>query len=82
MIKRTAIFGKLDVGGGNKDRWNNTGMINDFHGKKKISGYGIMSSTGKTGLNWDEQGSYGEANSGPEYNDDFGGLYILGWQRR
>jgi hypothetical protein len=53
-------------------------MINDFHGKKKISGYGIMSSTGKTGLSWDEQGSYGEANSGPEYNDDFGGFIFWG----
>jgi hypothetical protein len=29
-------------------------------------------------LSWDEQGSYGEANSGPEFNDDFGGFMFWG----
>src|SRR6478736_7871213 len=76
--KKNGYFGKVDVGAGNKDRWNNSAMLNDFKGKKKISGYGIMSSTGKTGLNWDERGNYGEANSGPEYNDDFGGFVFMG----
>ncbi|MBV9962647.1 MAG: TonB-dependent receptor [Parafilimonas sp.] len=76
--KKNGYFGKLDVGGGTNDKWSNSGMINDFKGKKKVSAYGIMSSTGKTGLNWDEQGSYGEANSGPEFNDDFGGFMFFG----
>lgn len=76
--KKNGYFGKLDVGGGNQDRWSNSGMLNSFKGKKKISGYGIMSSTGKTGLNWDERGNYGEGSSGPEFNDDFGGFVFFG----
>ncbi|MEP6597742.1 MAG: outer membrane beta-barrel protein, partial [Ginsengibacter sp.] len=76
--KKKGYFGKLDVGAGTDERWNNSGMINDFKGKKKLSAYGIMSSTGKTGLNWDEQGSYGESGGGPEFNDDFGGIMFFG----
>lgn len=71
--KKKGYFGKLDVGGGLNDRWSNTAMINDFKGKKKVSAYGIMSSTGRTGLNWEERESYGSG-GGPEYNDDFGGF--------
>ena len=75
--KKKGYFGKLDVGGGTDDRWNNSGMINDFKGKKKVSAYGIMSSTGKTGLGWDERNSYGSGND-IQYDDDFGGFYIDG----
>ncbi len=75
--KKKGYFGKLDVGGGTDSRWNNSAMINNFKGKKKISAYGIMSSTGKTGLNWDEQSSYGSGTS-LQYDDDFGGYYIDG----
>jgi hypothetical protein len=75
--KKKGYFGKLDVGAGTDERWNNAGMINDFKGKKKISAYGIMSSTGRTGLNWDEQNSYGESGGGLEFNDDFGGFMFL-----
>ena len=73
--KKKGYFGKLDAGGGTDDRWNNTGMINDFKGDKKISAYGIMSSTGKTGLGWDEQNNYGGGND-MQYDDDFGGFYF------
>ncbi|HYK43644.1 MAG TPA: outer membrane beta-barrel protein [Parafilimonas sp.] len=76
--KKKGYFGKLDVGAGTDERWNNSGMINDFKGKKKISAYGIMSSTGRTGLNWDEQNSYGESGGGLEFNDDFGGFMFFG----
>src|ERR1041385_3792349 len=55
--KKKGYFGKVDAGAGTDERWNNSAMINDFKGKKKLSAYGIMSSTGRTGLNWDEQGS-------------------------
>jgi len=75
--KKKGYFGKLDVGGGTDDRWNNSAMINDFKGKKKLSAYGIMSSTGKTGLGWDERNSYGAGND-IQYDDDFGGFYIDG----
>lgn len=76
--KKKGYFGKLDVGGGTNERWSESGMINDFQGKRKLSAYGITGSTGKTGLNWDEQSSYGEADNGPEYDDDFGGFMFFG----
>jgi hypothetical protein len=76
--KKKGYFGKLDVGGGTDDRWNNSAMINDFKGKKRVSAYGIMSSTGKTGLGWDERNSYGSGGGGMEYDDDFGGFVING----
>jgi outer membrane beta-barrel protein len=75
--KKKGYFGKLDIGGGLDNRWNNSAMINDFKGKKKLSAYGIMSSTGKTGLNWDERNSYGSG-SDLQYDDDFGSFYTTG----
>ncbi len=76
--KKNGHFGKVDAGGGNDDSWNNTAMMNDFHGKKKVSGYGIMSSSGKTGLGWDEQSNYGSGDNGTEMSDDFGGVVFFG----
>ncbi len=76
--KKKGYFGKLELGAGLQDRWNNSLMANNFKGKRKISLYGIMSSTGKTGLNWDERGSYGGESGMPEYNDDFGGFFFFG----
>jgi hypothetical protein len=72
--KKKGYFGKLELGADLKNRWNNNAMINSFRAKRKVSVYGIMSTTGKTGLNWDERGKYGE---GPnmEATDD-GGFYF------
>ena len=72
--KKRGYFGKLETGGGNNDKWNNSLMLNHFKGRTKISGYGIMSSTGKTGLNWEENGQYGEGEQ-LEYNEDNGYYY-------
>jgi hypothetical protein len=63
-------FGKLETGIAIKDRWNNSLMANSFKNKKKLSFYGIASSTGKTGLNWDEMGKYGSASDGGYMYDD------------
>ncbi|MFT4155641.1 outer membrane beta-barrel protein [Parafilimonas sp.] len=76
--KKNGYFGKIDVGAGSDDRWSNSAMVNRFEGKKKLSAYGIMSSTGKKGLNWDESSSYGESGGSVEYNDDFGGFVFMG----
>lgn len=62
-------FGKIETGVAIKDRWNNTLMANSFKGKRKISFFGIASSIGKTGLNWDEMGKYG-SESGFNMSDD------------
>ena len=68
--KKKGYFGKIDLGGGLHDRWNNSAMINRFRAKKKISAYGIMSSTGKTGLDWQESNQYGSGDGNMEFSDD------------
>jgi len=75
--KKKGYFGKLTLGSNAGDYWNNTGMFNAFKKKRKISAYGIMSSTGKTGLDWNENMNYG-GNSGFEsgFSDD-GGMYFM-----
>lgn len=73
--KKKGYFGKLEIGAGLDDKWNNSAMFNNFKGKKKISFYGIMSSTGKTGLNWDERSQYGGDNS--MVTGDFGGMMTI-----
>ncbi len=75
--KKKGYFGKLDVASNFTNRWNNSAMLNNFKGKAKLSAYGIMSNTGKTGLDWSEQDKYSSGNS-VEYNDDFGGFMIYG----
>jgi hypothetical protein len=74
--KKKGYFGKLELGTDFNNRWNNSIMANSFKAKRKLSVYGIMSSTGKTGLSWQESSKYGE-NNGMEYNED-GGFYFSG----
>ncbi|TDH26517.1 hypothetical protein EXU57_10525 [Segetibacter sp. 3557_3] len=75
--KKKGYFGKLDLGAGPNDRWNNTLMLNAFKDKRKFSVYGIMSSTGKTGLSWDESSRYGSDN-GMQYDADGGYFFTSG----
>lgn len=70
--KKKGYFGKLDLGSSLNDRWSNSAMLNSFRAKRKLSAYGIMSSTGKTGLDWQENGQFGGGDSGPEYDEDNG----------
>lgn len=74
--KKKGYFGKLEAGVGTNNTWNNSAMINDFKSKRKLSAYGIMSSTGKTGLNWEEGNQYGSG-SMPEMDEDFGGFFFF-----
>ena len=76
--KKKGYFGKLDAGAGLDDKWNTSAMFNRFRAKKKFSVYGIASSTGKTGLSWDERNTYGGGGDNMEYNDDFGGFMFFG----
>ncbi|MDB5245736.1 MAG: hypothetical protein JWQ40_130 [Segetibacter sp.] len=71
---KKGYFGKLELAGGLNDRWNNTLMLNSFRAKRKLSVYGIMSSTGKTGLDWREQEKFGEGLD-MQMSDD-GGIFI------
>ena len=72
--KKKGYFGKVELAGGPANRWNNNVMANSFKSKRKLSVYGIMSSTGKTGLDWDEKGKYGSGNN-MEYSSD-GGFFM------
>ena len=72
--KKNGYFGKVELSSGLNNRWNNSLMLNKFQGKQKLSAYGIMSSTGKTGLDWDERGKFGSSGDNPEYDEDNGGF--------
>lgn len=62
-------FGKIELGAGLDDRWQNQVMINSFKNKRQISAYGLMSSNGKTGLGWNERQQYTGA-EGPTMSDE------------
>lgn len=72
--KKKGYFGKVELGAGPYNRWNNNLMLNSFKSKRKLSAYGIMSSTGKTGLDWGEREKYGSG-SNLEYDSD-GGYFM------
>jgi hypothetical protein len=74
---KKGYFGKLELAGGLNDRWNNTLMLNSFRAKRKLSVYGIMSSTGKTGLDWNEQEKFGEGID-LQMSDDGGMFFTSG----
>lgn len=72
--KKKGYFGKIELAAGPLNRWNNNIMANSFKSKRKLSVFGIMSSTGKTGLDWSEREKYGSG-SNMEYNSD-GGYFM------
>jgi hypothetical protein len=74
--RKKGYFGKLETGTDANRFWNNNIMINAFKGKRKFSAYGIMSNTGKTGLDWQEGMNYGVNNNVEMGSDDAGGTYI------
>ncbi|MCO6498523.1 MAG: TonB-dependent receptor family protein [Chitinophagaceae bacterium] len=63
---KKGYFGKVSAGGLDK-YYNLTGMLNSFKSKRKLSVFGVASSTDQTGLSWSDQGSLG-------FNDGFGGF--------
>jgi Carboxypeptidase regulatory-like domain len=74
--KKKGSFGKLDLGAGLNDKWNNSAMINRFRNKIKFSAYGTMSSTDITGLDLQQSNQYTSDND-PELNNNFGGFASL-----
>lgn len=59
MKRKEGYFGKAELGGGLKDKFSNAIMLNSFKDKRKLAGYGIMSNTGQTNLDWDDAQNYG-----------------------
>ncbi len=59
--KKNGYFGKLSAGEGTDGYYDYQAMLNYFKKKLKLSAYGIVSNTGKTGLNWQERDNYGQS---------------------
>ena len=75
--KKKGYFGKVKLGGGLPDKFENNGMLNAFKGKRKFTAFGTMSNTGSAGLNWEDQEKYG-GGSNMQYNEDEGYFYSFG----
>ena len=76
MKKKEGYFGKIEIAGGLKDKYNNSAMLNSFKNKRKLAGYGIMSNTGQTNLDWKDEQNYGGGGSMESGMSDDGGMFI------
>lgn len=74
--KKNGYFGKADVGAGSEKFYQGQGMFNAFKGKKKLSAYGTIGNTGKTGLGWEDSDKYG--GSQMEVTEDGGMMFYTG----
>ncbi len=78
MKQQKGYFGKVELGGGLKDKYNNSAMINSFRNKRKMAAYGIMSNTGQTNLDWQDAQNYGGGLEGVQSGiTDDGGIYFI-----
>jgi hypothetical protein len=74
--RKKGYFAKLQAGSNGKELWDNSAMLNAFKGKRKFSAYGIMSKTGKTGLDFGEMMNYGSSGGVESGVSDGGGMFI------
>jgi len=77
MKKMAGYFGKVELGGGLPDQYDNSLMANFFKNKRKVAAYGIMSNTGQTNLDWQDAQNYGGTSDNMTMSDD-GGIYFSG----
>ncbi|HXB96202.1 MAG TPA: outer membrane beta-barrel protein [Puia sp.] len=59
--KKNGYFGRVTASAGTDGYYDEELMANYFRKKEKIAAYGIVSNTGKTGLNWSERDNYGQS---------------------
>ena len=74
--KKKGYFGKIDASAGTNSFYNEQLMFNKFRKKEKLAFYGILSNTGKTGLNWQDARSFGDDNSSAIMFDDGGNGFV------
>lgn len=75
--KKNGYFGRLTAGAGTDGYYDEELMANYFKNKEKIAGYGIISNTGKTGLNWNERDNYGQSILGTADVDESTGFISI-----
>jgi hypothetical protein len=76
MKKMAGYFGKAEVGGGLPDKYDMSAMANFFKNKRKLAGYGIMSNTGQTNLDWQDSQNYGGSDNVMTGMTDDGGMFV------
>lgn len=76
MKTKKGYFGKVEAGGGLKDKYNNAVMFNSFQNKRKLAAYGIMSNTGQTNLDWQDAQNYGGNDNMSTGMTEDGGMWI------
>ncbi|HEV3414762.1 MAG TPA: outer membrane beta-barrel protein [Puia sp.] len=59
--KKNGYFGRVTASAGTDGYYDEELMANYFRKKEKLSVYGILSNTGKTGLNWQDRDTYGQS---------------------
>jgi outer membrane receptor protein involved in Fe transport len=74
--KKNGYFGKANLSAGTNGYHDSQLMFNDFKGKQKVAVYGIVSNTGTSGLNWQDQSTYGDNPFANADVDEGGGVYI------
>ncbi len=75
---KKGYFGKAEAGTDFKNYYNNSVMANAFKGKRKFATYGIMSNTGQTNLDWNDQNNYGGGMGDNMVMQDNGDVYFTG----
>ncbi|MBK7374231.1 MAG: outer membrane beta-barrel protein [Chitinophagaceae bacterium] len=73
---KKGYFGKAEAGTDFNNYYNNSIMANAFRGKRKLAGYGIMSNTGQTNLDWQDNQNYGGSDNTNMEMMDGGGIMI------
>lgn len=76
--KKNGYFGKVEVGAGTNGFHDNQVMLNMFKKKMKVAAYGIISNTGKTGLDWQESDKYGQSIADNAIMESSGDFLVLG----
>lgn len=79
--KKNGYFGNVIAEGGTEGYYNAQAMVNFFKKKQKLAAYGILSNTGKTGLNWQERDNYGQSIAGAANYDENTGNYSINMPR-
>jgi hypothetical protein len=74
--KKKGSFGKVDAGVGTKGFYQPQVLFNTFTAKQKLSVYGTLANTGKTGLGWQDENKYGGGGDNVEMVD--GGMFFYG----